>query len=379
MIGMIGAGQLARMSLPAATALDLDLRLLAISGEDGAAKVWPRVAFGNHDDRNAVREFARTCDIVTFDHELVPPELVRELDAHHTVRPGPKALLAAQDKLHQRALFTDLDLPVPNWIAAADIDRAVTFASQTGWPVALKAPRGTYDGRGVAIVANPAELQRVWSDMSDGRALLIEEAVQLDREIAVLVARSPSGQQATWPVIDTLQRDGILVELAAPSQAAPALRDEATLLAQQIAAALDLVGVMAVEMFIAGGRLWINEIAVRPHNSGHWTIEGAVTSQFEQHLRAVADLPLGSTEMTSDSAVTANLLGPADGSNPATRLADTLAITGVHVHLYGKTPRPGRKLGHVTACGTDLSEVRQRARKAIAVLQGDATNQGIDT
>ena len=369
-VGVVGAGQLARMMLAAATALDIDLRLLAASADDGAARVWPHVEIGRPDDAGAVERFTGECDVVTFDHELVPPELLQRLDADHVLRPGPRALLAAQDKLHQRGAFTRLGVPVPAYAAADDTTGIEAFAAEHGWPIVLKAPRGGYDGRGVAVVESAEAVAGSWAAVGGGVPVLVEQHLDLDREIAVLLARRPSGQMCVWPVVDTVQEDGMLAELCAPAELAPALSTRAVSIARQIAQALDVVGVLAVELFVVGDDLLVNEVALRPHNSGHWTIEGAVTSQFEQHLRAVLDWPLGSVAPTAPAVATVNVVGPADGSDPASRLGAALAVEGAHVHLYGKGPRPGRKLGHVTVPSHDRDSALARAHAAASILEG---------
>lgn len=369
-LGIIGAGQLARMSLAPATALDLRLRILATSADDSAARVWPAVEIGAADDETALRNFAASCDVVTFDHELVPPSLVRDLARNHRVRPGPGALLAAQDKIHQRERFANLDLPVPAF-AAGDVVEAAGFADQRGWPVVVKAPRGGYDGRGVATAASHSELPTAWRTVGGMVPFLVEEHLSLDREVAVLLARRPSGEVVLWPVVDTIQRDGVLVELMTPTDLPQSLTTAATDLARCIAEALDVVGVMAVELFVVGSEILVNEIALRPHNSGHWTIEGSTTSQFEQHLRAVMDWPLGSVAPLAPAVATVNLLGGKDGGDPADRLAAALAVPGAHVHLYGKAARPGRKLGHVTVCAQQRATALDHAREAAAILRGE--------
>ena len=359
------------MTLAAATALDVDVRLLAATPADCAADVWPVVEIGDPSDEAAVRRFAEACDVVTFDHELVPPPLVEALSRSHAVRPGPTALRAAQDKAHQRRRFADLGLPVPAF-AVGDVDDARRLAERVGWPLTLKAPRGGYDGRGVAVATAPEDLQAAWRSVGGKVPVLVEEHLPLDREVAVLLARRPSGETATWAVVETVQRDGILTELLAPAAVPAELAARAVDLAGRIADAIDAVGVLAVELFVVDGALLVNEVALRPHNSGHWTIEGSVTSQFEQHLRAVLDWPLGDVTATAAAAVTVNVLGPADGSDPRRRLDAALAVRGAHVHLYGKTPRPGRKLGHVTVCGDDGARARADARRAAAILEGAA-------
>ena len=366
-IGMVGGGQLARMTHQAAVSLGLSLRVLADSPRDSAALVTPEVEIGAADDLAALTRFAKDCDVVTFDHEHVPSEHLRALDtAGVAVRPGAHAQLYAQDKLAQRRRLTDLDLPVPAFAAVSSVAEVSRFADEHGWPVVLKAVRGGYDGRGVWMLAEPpGELP--------GPACYVEERVPIVHELAVQVARRPSGETRTWPVVETLQEEGICVEVVAPApRISPALAGDAERIAVRLAEELDVVGLLAVELFAAPAGLLVNELAMRPHNSGHWTMEGATTSQFEQHLRAVADWPLGETSPTAPVTVMVNVLGTATTDLEAALPRALEAVPQAHVHLYGKTPRPGRKLGHVTVLGDDVVEVRDLARRAASILDGTA-------
>jgi 5-(carboxyamino)imidazole ribonucleotide synthase len=356
-VGMVGAGQLARMTHQAAIGLGLSLRVLAEQPTDGAALVTPDVEVGRPDDVTAVERLAKSCDVVTFDHEHVPNDLVARLEsAGVAVRPGSKALRFAQDKRAMRLRMAELGLAVPAW---SDDPDALPR------PYLAKAVTGGYDGRGVWAVAEGDELPDV--------DLIVEERVPIMHELAVQVARTPSGRMKAWPVVETVQRDGICVEVIAPApRLSLTLAAEAERIATTIAEELDVTGVMAVELFEAPQGLVVNELAMRPHNSGHWSIEGSVTSQFDQHLRAVLDWPLGETRPVAPVTVMVNLLG-----GETTDLAETLpaalaAEPDVSVHLYGKSPRPGRKLGHVTALGSELVETRDRARRAAAVLRGES-------
>ncbi|HEU5033717.1 MAG TPA: 5-(carboxyamino)imidazole ribonucleotide synthase [Mycobacteriales bacterium] len=365
-VGMVGGGQLARMTHQAGIALGLSLRVLADSVTDSAATVAADVETGGATDLAAVQRFAKGCDVVTFDHEHVPPEHLRALEeAGVTVRPGSAALLFAQDKLAQRRRLSELDLPVPVFAPAATIADVRAFAEQHGWPVVLKAVRGGYDGRGVWIVDESiAELPPV--------EVYVEQRVPLVHELAVQIARRPSGEMRVWPVVETVQVDGMCAEVLAPApRISPALAGAAEQIALRIAESLDVTGLLAVELFEAPGGLLVNELAMRPHNSGHWSIEGAVTSQFEQHLRAVLDWPLGDPSPVAPVSVMVNVVG-GPGTDLATALPAALAaVPEAHVHLYGKSARPGRKLGHVTVVGDDLGVVRERARTAAALLRGD--------
>jgi len=366
-VGMVGGGQLARMTHQAAIALGLSLRVLAERPDDGAALVAHNVELGAPDDVAALARFAKACDVVTFDHEHVPPDVLQALEKDGVVtRPSSSALLFAQDKLAQRRRLSALGLPVPAYAEVRDPSDVAAFAAEHGWPVVLKAIRGGYDGRGVWMVDGPL-------DTLPGPQVYVEQRVPLVHELAVQVARRPSGEMRAFPVVETVQDNGICVEVVAPApRLSPGLAADAERLALRIAEELGVVGMLAVELFEAPGGLLVNELAMRPHNSGHWSIEGARTSQFEQHLRAVLDWPLGDTTPVAPVVVMANVLG-----GEATDLARTLpaalaAEPSVSVHLYGKSARPGRKLGHVTAMGSDVVEVRASARRAAAVLRGDA-------
>ncbi len=367
-VGMVGGGQLSRMTHQAAIALGLSLRVLADATHDSAALVARGVELGSHTSLADLRAFAAGCEVVTFDHEHVPNDLVQALEADgSTVLPGSAALRHAQDKVVMRERLAALGVPVPAFTPVACARDVEGFARHVGWPLVLKAATGGYDGRGVWVVRDLAEAQDV---LASGVRLLAEEHVELRRELAALVARSPEGQGSAWPVVETVQRDGICVEVVAP---APGLSEDDAVAAQELALRLadelGVVGVMAVELFETPAGLLVNELAMRPHNSGHWTIEGARTSQFEQHLRAVLDWPLGATGLTAPWVVMANVLG-GDGEPDLDRRLHMLfgRDPGLKVHLYGKQVRPGRKIGHVTALGDDLDDVRRRAREGAASL-----------
>jgi 5-(carboxyamino)imidazole ribonucleotide synthase len=373
-IGIVGGGQLARMTYQAAIPLGVGVAVLATDPTESAALVAADVSIGHHTDWAALSAFAARVDVLTFDHEHVPGELLERLvAAGRRVHPGPQALRYAQDKLAMRRRLTELGLPAPRWTALpADgaLEALVAFGDEVGWPVVAKAVRGGYDGRGVWILDDAAAAAEL---VTTGTELYAEERVDLAAEVAALIARSPSGQAVAWPVVETVQRDGICVEVLAPApELSEDLAGEATRIALTVAAELDVTGVLAVELFVTrDGRLLVNELAMRPHNSGHWTIDGAVTSQFEQHVRAVLDWPLGSPAATAPAVAMANLLG---GEDPD--LASRVPLALVHhpaakIHLYGKTVRPGRKIGHVTVAGEDPGQVRVRAVNAVAELSGE--------
>jgi 5-(carboxyamino)imidazole ribonucleotide synthase len=363
---MVGGGQLARMTHQAAIALGQSLRVLAVAPDDGAALVAADVQYGDHTDLVALRTFAKGCDVVTFDHEHVPTEAVRELVASGVVvHPGPEALVYAQDKRAMRQRLSALGAPVPLWRPVSSVEDVRAFGDEVGWPVVAKAVRGGYDGRGVWLLAPDDPLPA-------GVELIVEERVALRRELAVQVARSPFGQVAAYPVVETVQRDGICVEVLAPAPSLPStLAVAAQQLAIDIATALGVVGMLAVELFEVDGDVVVNELAMRPHNSGHWTIEGARTSQFEQHLRAVLDYPMGETALTAPAVAMANVLGGEPGGISIDERLHHLFATdpGAKVHMYGKQVRPGRKIGHVTVLGDDMDEVRARAGRAARWLQ----------
>lgn len=371
-VGMVGGGQLSRMTHQAAISLGLSLRVLADATHDSAALVANGVVVGEHTSLEDLRAFAAQCQVVTFDHEHVPGPLVEALeDEGHQVHPGSVALRHAQDKLVMRERLSALGVPVPPFTPVATRRDVEGFAQHVGWPLVLKAATGGYDGKGVWVVADGQQAQEV---LDSGLRIVAEQRVVLRRELAAVVARSPYGQAAAWPVVETVQRDGICVEVIAP---APDLHEERALEAQRLALGLadelGVVGVLAVELFDTPEGLLVNELAMRPHNSAHWSIEGARTSQFEQHLRAVLDYPLGATALTAPWVVMANLLGSQDGGAEGEldrRLHLLLARDpALKVHLYGKVVRPGRKIGHVTALGDGLDDVRRRAREGAHYLR----------
>ncbi|HEV7725980.1 MAG TPA: 5-(carboxyamino)imidazole ribonucleotide synthase [Modestobacter sp.] len=373
-VAMVGGGQLSRMTHQAAIALGQTLRVLATDPAESAALVTADVQLGDHRELADLRRLADGATVVTFDHEHVPTEHLQALvDAGHRVAPGPAALVHAQDKLVLRRALAEAGEPQPAWAQADTADDVTAFAARHGWPVVLKTPRGGYDGRGVFVVADAGEAAAL---LDQHGTLLVEQRVVMVRELAAQVARSPFGQVAVWPVVETVQRDGVCNEVLAP---APGLDDELATAAQELAVRiadrLGVVGMLAVELFQTTEGIVVNELAMRPHNSGHWTIEGARTSQFEQHLRAVLDYPLGSTAMTAPVVVMANVLGgdtaAEDWAGPGLdeRVHHLMAHwPDVKLHWYGKGQRRGRKLGHVTALGEDLTEVRARAVAAARYL-----------
>jgi 5-(carboxyamino)imidazole ribonucleotide synthase len=366
-VGVIGGGQLARMMIPAAVNLGLDIRVLAVTAGEPAH--FAVTALGSHLELDDVLAFGKTVDVVTFDHEHVPQEVLRELVAQGVnVQPGPDALQFAQNKLAMRERLAELGVPIPAWARVETVDELAAFLADHGGAGVLKTATGGYDGKGVRVVRNAADAAD-WFEAADGQALLVEELVEFRRELAQLVARRPSGEIALWPVVESVQRDGVCAEVFAPApDSAGRVADVAADIATTIAEALGVTGVLAVELFeTTDERLLVNELAMRPHNTGHWSIDGSTTSQFEQHLRAVLDLPLGATGCRDPWSVMVNVLGgPVEGAISDRYEAAFADQPTVKFHFYDKAPRPGRKVGHVTAGGDELEDTVYRARAAAA-------------
>ncbi|WP_454118091.1 5-(carboxyamino)imidazole ribonucleotide synthase [Microbacterium lacticum] len=361
-LGIVGGGQLARMMIAPAVELGVDVRVLA--EEPGMSAALAATATGDYRDLETVRAFAREVDVVTFDHEHVPQAVLRALvDEGVAVHPGPDALQFAQDKLAMRARLAELGAPQPEWAAVADASDLQAFLDENGGRAVVKTPRGGYDGKGVRVVSSPEEV----ADWFGDGPLLAEELVDFARELAQQVARRPSGELAVYPVVETVQRGGVCAEVIAPAPERTArLAEVAADIGAAIAEGLGVTGMLAVELFeTTDERLLVNELAMRPHNSGHWGQDGAVTGQFEQHVRAVLDLPLGDPAPRQPWAVMVNILGGPETDTLESRLPAALAAhPAAKVHTYGKAPRPGRKVGHVNATGDDLDAVVYEARAA---------------
>jgi 5-(carboxyamino)imidazole ribonucleotide synthase len=368
-VGMVGGGQLARMTAQAAIGLGVGFRVLADSAADSAARVAAGTRIGDYRSLEDVRAFAAGCDVLTFDHEHVPGGGLAALEAAGVqIRPSAAALRFTQDKLAMRERLAGLGISCPRFTPVATLAEVEAFAAGR-WPVVLKAVSGGYDGKGVWVCGSADEAAGV---LAHGLRLMAEEYVAFDRELAVLAARSPHRQGAVYPVVETVQRDGICREVIAPAPGlAVGRRAQAQELALRIARELGVTGLLAVEMFETPAGLLVNELAMRPHNCGHWTIEGATTSQFEQHLRAVLDLPLGSPALAAPVTVMANVLGgDGDDAEVYDRYIHVMAADpAVKVHMYGKSVRPGRKIGHVTVTGDDPAELSGRARRAASYLR----------
>jgi len=362
-VGVIGAGQLARMMIAPAIALGVNLKLFAASSEDSAALSADHVV-GNFLNPDEVLTFAKTCDVITFEHELIPNSVIKVLEQNQVVvRPSASAFIYSQNKAEMRKILQENNLPIPNWnLYSGDKGPGIPF------PLIAKSISGGYDGRGVWVVADESELREL---LKIQPTLLLEEKLNFTSEISVMVARSPHGQAATWPPTLTVQRDGICIQTITP---APDLSDILKILAQEIALKIadliGLVGVMAIELFVVGDRLLINELAARPHNSGHWSIEGSVTSQFEQHLRAILDLPLGDTSMSADFAVMGNVLGGTKTNMYRPYLHLFARTPYLKVHQYRKEVKAGRKVGHVTAIGNNLATLQSEVSHAVDYMNG---------
>ena len=372
-VGVVGGGQLARMMIAPAVELGLELRVLA--EEEGMSAALATTSVGDYRDVETVLAFAREVDAVTFDHEHVPQHVLQALVAAGVaVHPGPDALAVAQDKLVMRARLEELGMPQPDWAAVADAEELQAFLDAHGGRGVVKTPRGGYDGKGVRVVSAATEAADWFATLAEdarGGSLLVEELVDFSRELAQQVARRPSGEMRAYPVVETVQRGGVCAEVIAPAPGAgERLREVAARIGLGIAEGLGVTGMLAVELFeTTDERLLINELAMRPHNSGHWSQDGAVTSQFEQHLRAVLDLPLGDSSASADWTVMVNVLGgPAEGALDERFAAAMRAHPAAKVHTYGKAPRPGRKVGHVTVAGDDLDEVAYQARAAASLF-----------
>ncbi|WP_190126989.1 5-(carboxyamino)imidazole ribonucleotide synthase [Streptomyces inusitatus] len=373
-VGMVGGGQLARMTHEAGIPLGIRFKLLSDTPQDSAAQVVSEVVIGDYRDQDTLRAFARGCDVITFDHEHVPVEHLRALEADGIpVRPGPEALLHAHDKGVMRARLSELGVPCPRHRIVADPEDAAAFAEEVGgFPVILKTVRGGYDGKGVWFVRTPADAVEPFRA---GVPVLAEEKVDFTRELAANIVRSPHGQAVAYPVVESRQVDGVCDTVIAP---APGLDEElagqAQHLALTIAAELGVVGHLAVELFeTTDGRILVNELAMRPHNSGHWTQDGSMTSQFANHVRAVLDLPLGDPRPRAPWTVMCNVLGGDYPDMYPAYLHCMARDPQLKIHMYGKDVKPGRKVGHVNTYGDDLADVLERARHAADYLRGTIT------
>lgn len=371
-VGIIGGGQLARMTHAAAIDLGIEVHVLCPSADEPAVLAGAHHVPGTPERLADLLALAEVVDVTTVDHEQTPAPLLAELiERGHRVAPGPLAASLGQDKAQARAVLGEAGIATAPWVRTAERADIDAFGAEHGWPLVLKRPTGGYDGRGVWIAEDAEAAAEILQEVVDGGGdLLVEPLLPFDHELAVLVVRSTSGEVVAYPPVQTVQVDGQCAEVLAPAPVPGAVANEARQLAVRAAEAADLVGVMAIELFVVGGQLLLNELAVRPHNSGHLTIEACATSQFENHLRAVLGWPLGATHLLVPAAAMENVLGRPDGSDPFDRLADALAVPGVSIHRYGKAARPNRKIGHLTATAPTLAEARALARRAGAALEG---------
>ena len=376
-VGILGGGQLARMTVAAAIGLGIDVAIFERDAASPAGRLTDAATVGPWEDAALRARFAAGCDVITLESEFVDPALLAGIAATGTpVRPGAAILALVGDKLRQKETFAAADLPLPPFRAVASQDAALRAAKEWGWPIVLKARRLSYDGYGNATVRGPEGLAAAWERLgTPGRALYAEAWVPFRRELAVMVARSVGGAIVTYPVVETVQaaEAQICRLVRAPAPVAASVAAQATAIARRAVETVEGVGVVGVELFEReDGTILLNEIAPRPHNSGHYTIEGCVTSQFENHLRAILDLPLGVTDLVAPAAVMVNILGERDAPVEATPrgLPEALAVPGAHVHLYGKRrSRPGRKMGHVTALGPDIAAAEAIAARAAACVR----------
>jgi 5-(carboxyamino)imidazole ribonucleotide synthase len=365
-VAMAGAGQLAQMCLQDAISLGIELRVLAGKESEGAVAVGARALIGDNTLEN-LTAFAEGAEVLTFDHEGFDPELLAQLKADGIhMAPPPEAVLFAQDKQYAREELSRLGYPLPPFAVIDSIEEVDAFAERHGWPVVAKTPRGGYDGQGVFVLDDRQAAADLVARIPG--KLILEPLLAIRREFAVQAARSTNGEVALYPAVETIQVDGICHEILVPGSLPEEVRMIGAEITRRVVEEIGATGMVAVEFFLTDEGVLINELALRPHNSGHWTIEGAVTSQFEQHLRAVLGWPLGSTQITAPAVATANILGPENGVDPSDRAADLLADPSVHLHLYGKEYRPGRKLGHLTVLAGDIETARAKTQAALSTL-----------
>jgi 5-(carboxyamino)imidazole ribonucleotide synthase len=370
-LGILGGGQLGKMMAAEAVRMSVDVRLLSPK-DAGPMQAYSGSRTGDWTDPDVLRNFAADCDVITVESEWAPAEEAAEAVPGNTeVRPSPSTLAVIKDKGVQKRRLADAGCPVPDFKNCETLEEAVDAATSLGFPVVLKQYRGAYDGYGNATVHSAEELREAWPDLAADDGLMVETFADFTRELAVQVARRPGGEQVVYPVAYTEQRNHRCHAVEVPADVSEDVAREARSIAQQAVDVVEGVGLVAVELFeMPDGRVLINELAPRPHNTGHYSIEGSHTSQFENHLRGVLDWPLGNPSLRRPAAVMVNVLGTREGTPPdASGLSDALAVDGTHVHVYGKPDvRPGRKMGHVTALGSTRDNARERAERAAEAI-----------
>ena len=364
-VGILGGGQLARMMALSGAPLGLRFLVLDTVGDACAGQFAPMVV-GDYNDQSALTEFAARVDVATFDFENVPAESAQWLTARVPVFPNPRALATAQDRLAEKTLFREQGIPVPPFAAIDTREQLQAAVAEIGTPCILKTRRLGYDGKGQFRIKSPGDVDAAWDALGAQAArvgLILEGFVAFQRELSVVAVRGRDGEFRAWPLTENWHVDGVLCASLAPAQVDDALRATALSHARKLAEALDYVGVFALELFCRDGELLANEMAPRVHNSGHWTIEGSETSQFQNHLRAVLGMPLGDTRMVGYACML-NWLGEMPDPEPVLREA------GGHWHDYGKAPREGRKVGHATLRADSRQELAEALRRV-----GDALDR----
>ncbi len=370
-LGIIGGGQLAQMMYQSAISLGIETHLFASVADEAAPKYFKDITRASSDQWTPpeLYHFAQKCDVVTFDHELVPPALVRELEKRGCLMlPSSNTLELSANKANQRIRLSELGLEVPEHQICNTESEVISFGNRVGWPLVIKPSTGGYDGKGVYIVSNQEDFSRIYPDLASLTPLVIEPFLHIDAEGSVLAVRSGSGECKTYPMVRTIQLDGMCREVVSPSGFSPEILDQADNITLKIAQETNVVGVLAVEFFLSNGRLLVNELAPRPHNTGHLTIEANVTSQFENHLRAVLGLPLGETAMRVPAAAMVNVISGPPGKGTVPLLPAALSVPGASVHLYSKSARKNRKIGHVTSTAGTVEEALATARSAVEKL-----------
>jgi 5-(carboxyamino)imidazole ribonucleotide synthase len=372
-IGIIGGGQLARMLAQSASQFGLDLVVLERNEHSPASTLANETVLGDWDNPDTLLVLGSLVDVVTLENEFVDADSLAALEQFgHTLWPSAATLRTVQDKLLQKQALQKAGLPVPEFAATPDKNSVIEAAKKFGWPMVLKKRRNGYDGKGNFTLRSAEEIDDAWAQLGgDKNALFVEKFCPFKMELAVMIARGRNGEIVSYPVVETIQRNHICHLVKAPAQIEPALAERACEIARRAAEAVEIVGTMGIEMFLTqDGAILVNELAPRVHNSGHYTIEACVCSQFENHIRAVLGWPLGSTAMLAPAAVMVNLLGEKKGTGAPHGLASALAVPGAHPHVYGKSvSSPGRKMGHITALGKTVEEALATAQRAANLIR----------